>query len=109
MNEEADELPGASLAHERHAWRARFMARFNRYKNQLTRRWWLLVAGMVLGLGAQAMIWRFETPSYVSCGRMIVNLKLSIPEGSLYTEELNNFLGTQAALMQSGMVIQRAH
>ncbi len=40
---------------------------------------------------------------------MIVNLKLSIPEGSLYTEELNNFLGTQAALMQRGMVVQRAH
>jgi Mrp family chromosome partitioning ATPase len=39
---------------------------------------------------------------------MIVNLKLSIPEGSLYTEELNNFLGTQAALMQSGVVINRA-
>ena len=45
---------------------------------------------------------------YVSNGRMIVNLKLAIPEGSLYTEELNNFLGTQAALMQSAAVLDRA-
>ncbi len=40
---------------------------------------------------------------------MIVSIKLNIAEGSVYTEELSNFLGTQAALMQSGVVIQRAH
>jgi succinoglycan biosynthesis transport protein ExoP len=40
---------------------------------------------------------------------MIVSIKLNIAEGSVYTEELSNFLGTQAALMQSGMVINRAH
>ena len=40
---------------------------------------------------------------------MIVSIKLNIAEGSVYTEELSNFLGTQAALMQSGVVINRAH
>jgi polysaccharide biosynthesis transport protein len=40
---------------------------------------------------------------------MIVSVKLNIAEGSVYTEELSNFLGTQAALMQSGVVINRAH
>ena len=40
---------------------------------------------------------------------MIVSIKLNIAEGSVYTEELSNFLGTQAALMQSAMVINRAH
>ena len=40
---------------------------------------------------------------------MIVSIKLNIAEGSVYTEELSNFLGTQAALMQSGVVIERAH
>ena len=39
---------------------------------------------------------------------MIVSIKLNIAEGSVYTEELSNFLGTQAALMQSGVVIDRA-
>ena len=40
---------------------------------------------------------------------MIVSIKLAIQPASLYTEELSNFLGTQAALMQSGVVINRAH
>ena len=40
---------------------------------------------------------------------MIVSIKLNIAEGSVYTEELSNFLGTQAALMQSGAVINQAH
>ena len=40
---------------------------------------------------------------------MIVSIKLAIPEGSVYTEELSNFLGTQAELMQSSEVMRRAH
>jgi hypothetical protein len=48
-------------------------------------------------------------PEYSSTGKMIVSTKLAIPEASIYTEELSNFLGTQAALMQSGTVISRAH
>jgi capsular exopolysaccharide synthesis family protein len=39
---------------------------------------------------------------------MIVSIKLAIPEGSVYSEELGNFLGTQAALMRSGVVMNRA-
>jgi capsular exopolysaccharide synthesis family protein len=39
---------------------------------------------------------------------MIVSIKLNIQQGSLYTEELSNFLGTQSALMQGAEVVQRA-
>lgn len=39
---------------------------------------------------------------------MIVNVKLSLPTGNVYSEELNNFLGTQAALLQSDTVSNRA-
>ena len=106
---EEDDLQPPSSTHERHAWRARFVTRFNRHKNQLATHWWVLLATAAAGVAAQSALWRFERPQFVSCGRMIVNLKLSIPEGSLYTEELNNFLGTQAALMQSGAVVNRAH
>ena len=48
-----------------------------------------------------------QPPTFASVGRMIVSIKLNIAEGSVYTEELSNFLGTQAALMQSGVVINR--
>jgi Mrp family chromosome partitioning ATPase len=108
MNEENDR-PASSDTHDRYAWRSRFLMRINRQRNQLIRHWWVPVIAVALSLAAQTAIWRFETPQFVSCGQMIVNVKLSIPEGSLYTEELNNFLGTQAALMQSGLVVGRAH
>ncbi|MGD1088652.1 MAG: polysaccharide biosynthesis tyrosine autokinase [Verrucomicrobiota bacterium] len=52
---------------------------------------------------------KFDTASFVSVGRMIVNVKLSIPEESAYTEDFSDFLGTQAALMQSDLVINRAN
>ncbi len=39
---------------------------------------------------------------------MIVNVKLSLPNGNVYSEDLNNFLGTQAALLQSDTVSNRA-
>lgn len=106
---EIEDLQQPGPTHERQAWRARFLTRFNRHRNQLIRHWWVPMAAVTAGLAVQAAAWRFQLPQFVSSGRMIVNLKLSIPEGSLYTEELNNFLGTQAALMQSGTVISRAH
>lgn len=85
------------------------MAKVQRYVNLLRKKWWILVLGIAAGVAAQLMLSRFATVSFTSSGRMIVSIKLAIPEGSVYTEELSNFLGTQAALMQSGVVINRAH
>jgi capsular exopolysaccharide synthesis family protein len=98
-----------SFTHDRYAWRAHFMSRLNRLKNLLTTKWWIPLLGVAIGLGIEGQMWRNEKPLYTSSGRMIVSIKLSIPEGSVYSEELNNFLGTQAALMQSGVVINRAY
>ena len=98
-----------SFTHDRYAWRAHVVSRLNRLKNLLTTKWWIPLLGMAIGLGIEGQLWRNEKPLYTSTGRMIVSIKLSIPEGSVYTEELNNFLGTQAALMQSGVVISRAY
>ncbi len=95
--------------HSPAAAKAHFRARVERYKILLRRKWWILVFGTTLGLAIQGALSRFDRTSFVSVGRMIVSIKLAIPEGSVYTEELSNFLGTQAALMQSGIVINRAH
>ena len=104
MNDQA-----VHASHDRSTSRAHFHARVSRYKNLLLEKWWVLVLGAVVGLAIQtALVW-FQPPSFVSVGRMIVSIKLNIAEGSVYTEELSNFLGTQAALMQSGVVINRAH
>ncbi|PWU20884.1 MAG: hypothetical protein C5B50_02995 [Verrucomicrobia bacterium] len=105
--------PGAietvSTTQHQHAWRARFFTRLQRLRGLLLAKWWIPALGVALGVGIQASRSITEKPSYVSTGRMIVSMKLSIPEGQLYTEEMGNFLGTQAALMQSDVVIHRAH
>ena len=106
MNELTRTEPSA--AQERHAWRNRLLVRTHRIRALLLKRWWVVAGAITVGLGLQATLWSRERVRYVSTGRMIVNLKLAIPEGSLYTEELNNFLGTQAALMQSAAVLDRA-
>jgi capsular exopolysaccharide synthesis family protein len=103
MNEEPSQM-----AHDRPAWTARFFARLQRYRNLLFQRWWVLVVCLLLALSVgAAYIWQ-SPPKYVSVGQMIVSIKLNIQQGSLYTEELGNFLGTQAALMQGASVLNHA-
>src|SRR5262249_26759715 len=89
--------------------KARFLAKLQRYANLLRRKWWIILLGIGLGLGVEFVLSRFEPAVFTSIGKMIVSIKLAIPEGSVYTEELSNFLGTQQALMQSGKVVNRAH
>ena len=95
--------------HDRSASKAHFHARVGRYRNLLKEKWWVLALGTMIGLAIQGGTAWYQPPSFVSVSRMIVSIKLNIAEGSVYTEELSNFLGTQAALMQSGVVVHRAH
>src|SRR6266481_6424011 len=95
--------------HDRSTSKAHLVAKLIRYRNLFLSKWWIPVLAIATGLGIETWLSRIEPPSFVSIGRMIVSIKLAIPEGSVYTEELSNFLGTQAALMQSGVVINRAH
>jgi len=104
MNEES-----VGPRHDRSVSKAHFEARTVRYGNLLKEKWWVLVAGTLAGLAVAAGIYKYRPMSYGSVGRMIVSIKLAIPEGSVYTEELSNFLGTQAELMRSSEVIRRAH
>ena len=86
----------------------KFHARFQRYRNLLLRRWWVLVLAAVTAVVFQD--WRLSKapPVFQSVGQMIVNIKLNIQQNALYSEELGNFLGTQAALMQGKTVFNRA-
>jgi capsular exopolysaccharide synthesis family protein len=94
--------------HDRPAWTARFFARLHRYRNLLFARWWVPVACLALALGIEAFYLRSTPPIFISVGQMIVSIKLNIQQGSLYSEDLGNFLGTQAALMQGSEVVNRA-
>ena len=103
MNEEQ-----SSVTHDRTAWTARFFSRLHRYRNLFRRRWWVLLVCTGLALAGMSSYVRYEPPEYFSAGSMIVSPKLNIQQGSLYSEELGNFVGTQAALMQGSQVQQRA-
>lgn len=104
-----DEIAQPATGHRhQYEWRIRFFSRLDRLKHLMLAKWWVIPAALALGLGAAAILHQFQKPLYRSAGRMIVSMKLSLPEGSVYTEELSNFLGTQIALMQSDMVLNRA-
>lgn len=104
MNEEFSKISKA----DRVSLVGKFHARFQRYRNLLLQRWWVLVLVALLAGGAQ--YWRTSQapPVFQSVGQMIVNIKLNIQQNALYSEELGNFLGTQAALMQGQTVLNRA-
>jgi len=101
--------PASQELQHRHGFASRFSAQVSRYRSLLRRRWWVPILTVALAVAVQAVILKTARPAYSSVSRMIVNIKLSIPEGSVYNEELSNFLGTQASIMQSGTVINRAH
>jgi succinoglycan biosynthesis transport protein ExoP len=96
------------VTHDRPAWTARFHSRFQRYLNLMRTRWWILLICIALALGAEATYNAYAPPQFVSVGQMIVSIKLNIQQGSFYTEELNNFLGTQVELMKGSEVVNRA-
>ena len=87
---------------------AHFHSRLLRFRTRLRRHWWIPTLTLLAGLAVQAVIIRQQPPSFISLGQMIVSIKLSLPEGSVYNEEMSNFLGTQVALMQSAAVLSRA-
>jgi capsular exopolysaccharide synthesis family protein len=98
----------ATVTEDRHIRTGKFFAKVYRYRNLLLKRWWVFILCAGLALGAELLYLRYTPPVFVSIGQMIVSIKLNISQGSLYTEELGNFLGTQAALMQGSEVVQRA-
>ena len=96
---------------DRAALMNKFYARLQRYRNLLFRRWWVFLLTVPIAVGVEQ--WRLSSvaPEFTSVGQMIVNIKLNTQSGSigsLYSEELGNFLGTQAALMQGQTVLSRA-
>lgn len=84
-----------------------FFGALYRYKNLVFSYWWILCLTTAIGVGIEWYLLRLVPPSFLSTGRLILNVKLSIPNANLYNEELENFFGTQEALMQSDTVINR--
>jgi len=86
---------------------SQFHSRLLRLRLRLQRHWWIPALTIALAVIVQGFLMKRQAPSYTSLSQMIVSIKLSIPEGSVYNEEMSNFLGTQVALMQSASVLDR--
>jgi polysaccharide biosynthesis transport protein len=67
----------------------------------LLKYWWIPVLTLALGLGAGIALVLWEPPTFSSKARMWETVKLRLPEGSLFAEDVQNFLGTQTELLQS--------
>jgi capsular exopolysaccharide synthesis family protein len=80
------------------------------HRHQLLLRKYAWVLGLIaLGTVVPAYLLTRATPqTYQSDARMYLTGKLDLSEGRLYTEELVNFLGTQADLIRSSTVQERA-
>src|SRR5436190_5511036 len=80
---------------------SRLHGRLHRWWLLVRRYWWVNVLVLVLVLGPIGFLAWNAPPAYESKARMWLTGKLDIYEGRLYTEELINFLGTQAELLRS--------
>lgn len=81
-----------------------FLVRWRRYRHILRTRWWVLV--LMVGLSVAVAGWHvFSQPvRFLSKASMMVSGQISLPGSAVYSEEANNFFGTQIALMESQMV-----
>lgn len=87
---------------------ARFYNHLHRYVTVLRRRWWILPTAMAMAVGIKGYLLYTAPPLFVSVGQMTVSAKLQIPAGTVYSEEVSQFLGTQVAFMKSSTVLMRA-
>ena len=82
--------------------------RLHRWQLLLRRFWWAIILIPLLVLVPAYFYAAQLPPAYQSKARMWLAGKLDISEGRLYTEQLVDYLATQAELLQSSTIQQRA-
>lgn len=83
---------------------AGILARWQRYRFLLKRRWWVVLLTASIALGVQSWIIFSKAPSYLSSAQMLVSGYISLPGAAVFAEEASNFYGTQIVLMRSQAV-----
>jgi len=83
------------------SWSTAFITRLHRYRALLLRRWWIPVLTICLGLFVEAFLAYQTAPSFLSTSKMMLAGNLKIAQGAVYSEDNQNFYGTQIQLMQS--------
>jgi capsular exopolysaccharide synthesis family protein len=66
--------------------------------------WWIPLVTLALGVSMAVFVFFHTPPVFVSYGSLWETEKLRLSEGADYTEDRENFLGTQDQLLRSGML-----
>jgi capsular exopolysaccharide synthesis family protein len=82
-------------------------AYWSRFLRFLRRKWWIPALSVLAAVAAQIIYLHTQPPSHTAVGRLLVGGKVRIPEGGLYSEEWQNFFGTQIEVMKSDKIRQR--
>jgi capsular exopolysaccharide synthesis family protein len=80
------------------------ITRIHRYKALLLRRWWVVLLTMCLGLFIGAWISYQAPDTFLSTSKMMVAGKLNLSQNAIYSEDADNFYGTQIQLIKSEQV-----
>ena len=81
---------------------------FTTFYYELRRFWWLIMLGLVIGGVFGFWNSRRQPTVFTSESKMVVSGKINLQAGTSYSEEAQDFLGTQATIMQSREVRSRA-
>lgn len=74
----------------------------------LRRKWWIVALGLLLPLPPTYYFYRHKPPAYSSKGSMWVRGALRMVDVGQFTEDAQNFFGTQIQLLQSDTLKERA-
>jgi capsular exopolysaccharide synthesis family protein len=75
---------------------------------EVRRFWWIPVIAVLAGLFAAAWLNAKQPTQYISTTKIVVAGKIDLGLGAAYQENSEDFLGTQAAIIQGEVVAKRA-
>ncbi|MBC8096193.1 MAG: AAA family ATPase [Akkermansiaceae bacterium] len=84
------------------SYRLTVMVPKRRYWSCLKERWWVPLVGLVLALGTVLVYETIRSESYTSFAQLYATGEAQLNVGSLFSEESQNYFGTQIELLKSG-------
>jgi polysaccharide biosynthesis transport protein len=87
---------------------ARTTLRVRRFLTFLLKFWWIPVLTLAVGIVIEAAYVHWKQPAFVSKASMWETLKMRLPEGEFFTEDMQDYMGTLSGLLQSETLRQQA-
>jgi succinoglycan biosynthesis transport protein ExoP len=82
--------------------------RVRRFLIFLRKFWWIPVLTLAVGLVIEAAYVHWKQPAFVSKASMWETMKLTLPQGDVFSEDMQDYMGTLSGLLQSETLRQNA-